>query len=134
MPTAIQIEIGNLTLEAELDNTPTARAIVKALPIETDFETWGDLYHFEIPVKLPLDDTATLEVQVGDLGYWPPRKSMTIFYGPTPATPSDSDRPVPASEVNLIGRLVDDPTILRVVAGIGHLRIARRSRRRKKKT
>jgi hypothetical protein len=132
MPTPIQIEIGNLTLEAELDSTPTARAIAKALPIESDFQTWGDEYHFEIPLELPLDDTATLEVQVGDLGYWPPERTIAIYYGPTPASPSDSDRPVPASEVNLIGRLVDDPTILRVVAGIGHLRIARRSRRRKK--
>ena len=130
MPTAIQIEIGNLKLKAELSNTPTAKAIVKALPIEAEFETWGDEYFFPIPVDMPLDDTSTLDVSVGDLGYWPPSKALAIFYGPTPASTSDSDRPIPASEVNPVGRILDDPTILRVVARVGKIRIARRSRKK----
>jgi hypothetical protein len=133
MATPILIEVGNLKLKAELDNSATAKAIAKVLPIEADFETWGDEYYFPIPVDVPLDDTATLDVQVGDLGYWPPGKALAIFYGPTPASSSDSDRPVPASEVNPVGRIVDDPTILRVVASVGHIRVSKRARTRKKK-
>jgi hypothetical protein len=40
-------------------------------------------------------------------------------------SPSNSDRPVPASQVNPVGKLVDDATILRVVAGTGHIRVCR---------
>ena len=39
MPTPILIEVGNIKLNAELSNSPTAKAIAKALPIETDFRT-----------------------------------------------------------------------------------------------
>ncbi len=121
MPTPIIIEVGNLKLKAELSDTPTAKAIAGALPIESEFDTWGDEYYFEIPVKMPLDSTATLKVNVGDLGYWPPGKALAIFYGPTPA--SSGDRPVPASEVNPVGRILDDPTLLRVVAGVRRIRV-----------
>ena len=124
MPTPIQIEVGNLKLKAELSDSPTARAIAATLPIEADFQTWGDEYYCTIPVEMPLAESATLEVQVGDLGYWPPQQALAIFYGPTPASSRDSDRPVPASEVNPVGRVLDAPTILRVVAGIGRLRIS----------
>jgi len=121
MPTPIVIEVGNLKLKAELSDTATAKMIAKSLPIEARFQTWGDEYYFEIPVKMPLDSTATLNVNVGDLGYWPPGKALAIFYGPTPA--SSGDRPVPASEVNPVGRILDDPTLLRVVAGVGRIRV-----------
>jgi hypothetical protein len=121
MPTPIVIEVGNLKLKGELSDTATAKAIAKALPLEAHFQTWGDEYYFEIPVQMPLDATATLKVNVGDLGYWPPGKALAIFYGPTPA--SSGDRPVPASEVNPVGRILDDPTLLRVVAGVGQIRV-----------
>ena len=125
MVTPIVIEVGNLKLKAELTDSPTAKAILKALPMEADFQTWGDEYYFEIPVDMPLDDTSTLEVDVGDLAYWPEGKALAIFYGPTPKSPSNSDRPVPASEVTPVGKLKDDATILRVVAGTGHIRLRR---------
>jgi hypothetical protein len=121
MPTPIIIEVGNLKLKAELSDAATAKAIAKVLPIESEFETWGDEYYFEIPVTMPLDSTATMNVNVGDLGYWPPGKALAIFYGPTPASPGD--RPVPASEVNPVGRILDDPTLLRVVSGVGRIRV-----------
>ncbi len=132
MATPISIEVGNLTLAAELSDTPTAKAIAKALPIEAEFATWGDEYYFEIPVKMPADDTATTEVDVGDLGYWPQGRCFAIFYGPTPASPTNSDRPVPASEVNPIGRVLDDVTLLRVVAGVGQIRVTKAKRQRAK--
>ena len=123
MPTPIVIEVGNLRLTAELSDTPTAQAIAGILPIETAFQTWGEGYLFPIAVDMPLDATGTLNVSVGDLGYAPPQKMLTIFYGPTPASPGD--RPVPPTKVNQVGRILDDPTLLRVVAGVGKIRLRR---------
>ena len=79
MPTPIVIEVGNLRLTAELSDTPTAQAVARLLPIEADFQTWGEEYYFPIPLDVPLDATGTLNVNVGDLGYWPPEKSLAIF-------------------------------------------------------
>jgi hypothetical protein len=111
MPAAIRITIGQTTLKGELFDSPCARAIISRLPIEARPNEWGDEYYFEIPVKIPLDESATKKVKVGDIGYWPPGKALAIFFGPTPmSTGSD---PVPASDVNLVGRILDDATALK---------------------
>jgi len=55
---------------------------------------------------MPLDETATTEVKAGDIGYWPPGRAIAIFFGPTPL--STGPEPVPASEVNIVGRIKGD--------------------------
>ena len=121
MPTQIKIIIGNLTLRAELFDTACAKAIVKKLPIETTPEEWGDEFYFEIPVTMSLDETATAKVKIGDIGYWPTGRAMAIFFGPTPmSTGSD---PVPASAVNLVGKVIDDATFLKKVKGASKISI-----------
>ena len=102
----IKIEIGPLTIDAELNDTPTAARIANALPISSRFSTWGDEIYFSIPVDAALDDSATEVVEVGDLGYWPTGKAFCIFFGPTPA--SRGQQPVPASAVNIVGRALGD--------------------------
>jgi hypothetical protein len=54
----IAIRVGTLTMEAELNDTPTAQQVVAALPIRTSFNTWGDEIYFAIPVNAKLDDSA----------------------------------------------------------------------------
>jgi hypothetical protein len=121
MPAQIQIKVNNLTLKAELFDTACAKRIVARLPIEARPNDWGDEFYFEISVNEPLDDTATTKVKVGDIGYWPPGKAMAIFFGPTPmSTGSD---PVPASAVNLVGKIIDDATVLRNAKGAVKIRI-----------
>ncbi len=110
----ILITVGDVRLKAELHDTETARAVAAALPIETGFNTWGDEFYFEIPVKEDLDETATTEVRKGDIGYWPPGSALAIFFGPTPA--STGEEPVPASDVNLVGRIQGDATALKKVS------------------
>ena len=121
MPTHVRITAGNVTLRAELSDTACAQAIVKRLPIVAEPNEWGDEFYFEIPVTASLDETATTKVKIGDIGYWPPGKAMAIFFGPTPI--STGADPVPASAVNLVGRIVDDATLLKKAASAANIRI-----------
>ncbi len=115
MPAQIRIKVDNMTLRAELFDTACAKKIIEKLPIEAKPDEWGDEYYFEIPVQESLDDTATTKVKAGDIGYWPPGRAMAIFFGPTPmSTGSD---PVPASAVNLVGKIIDDATLLKKAKG-----------------
>ena len=102
------IRIGTLTMEAELNDTHTAQQIAAALPIRTNFNTWGDEIYFAIPVDTPLDDSAREVVEMGDLGYWPPGKAFCIFFGQTPMSQPGEIRP--ASAVNVVGRVLGDAT------------------------
>jgi hypothetical protein len=121
MPTPIRIVIGKSALHAELFDSPCAKQIVDHLPIEARPNEWGDEFYFEIPVQAPLDETATTEVKVGDIGYWPPGNAMAIFFGRTPM--STGADPVPASAVNLVGRILDDATVLKREKGTNKIRI-----------
>jgi hypothetical protein len=121
MPTRIKITIADITLDAELFDTPCAKAIAGVLPIETRPDGWGDEFYFEIPVKMPLDRSATTKVAVGDIGYWPPGNALAIFFGPTPM--STGPEPVPASEVNLVGRITGETTLLKKAKGAARIRI-----------
>jgi len=111
----IIISIIDIKLNAVLFETACAKAISEKLPIEAVPNEWGDEFYFEIPVQFPLDETATTNVNHGDIGYWPPGRALAIFFGPTPM--SKGDKPVPASEVNIVGKVIDDTTPLKKVKG-----------------
>ncbi|OPY02655.1 MAG: hypothetical protein A4E60_00865 [Syntrophorhabdus sp. PtaB.Bin047] len=117
----IRITAGTVSVEAELASTPCAGAVAGVLPVTTSPNEWGDEFYFEVPVHMPLDNTATREVKAGDIGYWPPGNAVAIFFGPTPL--STGQDPVPASEVNIIGRITSDPGSLRNARGAGSIRL-----------
>jgi len=100
-------------MEAQLNDTRTARQIVAALPLRTAFNTWGDEIYFAIPVTASLDDSAQEVVEVGDLGYWPPGKALCMFFGQTPA--SQPGKIMPASAVHVVGRVLGDATQFKTV-------------------
>jgi hypothetical protein len=65
--TRIRFDFGSVTLDAELLDTPTAKAIAAALPITASALTWGEEVYFEIPVKVrkmlaPLSPQARLPI------------------------------------------------------------------------
>jgi uncharacterized protein len=122
MSRIVKILVGGVTLEAEFADTLCAMALIAAMPLEAKPNEWGDEFYFEIPVELPLDETATARVKAGDIGYWPSGNCLAIFFGPTPMS-SGSD-PVPASEVNLVGRITGDPTVLRRCKGSKLIRLS----------
>ncbi|RLB10063.1 MAG: hypothetical protein DRG59_00520 [Deltaproteobacteria bacterium] len=111
----IKITVGNVSMEAELFDTPTSKKILDVLPLETTFNTWGEEIYFEIPVTAELDDTAKDVVEIGDLGYWPTGKAFCIFFGQTPI--SEPGKIKPASAVNIIGRVLGDATEFKKVMG-----------------
>jgi len=113
MASRITITAASVTLEAELNDSPTARAIWEALPISGRASTWGDEIYFEIPVQAEQTPDARVDVEVGELGYWPVGSAFCIFFGPTPV--STSNQPRAASPVNIVGRVVGDATVFRQV-------------------
>jgi len=103
--TRITIAAGGLSVAAELNDSPTARAIVDALPITATANLWGDEIYFEIPVRVAQSPDARADVEVGDLAYWPVGHAFCIFFGPTPV--SSGDKPRAASPVNVVGQVLD---------------------------
>jgi hypothetical protein len=108
----MEIEAGQVTARAELNETETAQAIWDALPIEGVANTWGDEIYFSIPLVLEMEAGQEV-VQLGDLGYWPPGRAFCIFFGPTPASGGDEIRP--ASAVTVFGRIGGDATVFKKV-------------------
>ncbi len=124
MPEKIRIIIDDKEIEGELFDTECAKKILMALPIESDINEWGDEFYFSIGVKIPLDNTATKKVKIGDIGYWPPGEALAIFFGKTPL--SKDEEPVPASEVNLVGKLIDNPDLLKSLKGARKIKIEKK--------
>ena len=110
----MMIEVGDIRAEAVLADTPTARALFEALPLEASAMTWGDEIYFEVPVRTDLDETARELVEVGDLGYWPTGRAFCIFFGATPISGPGEVRP--ASAVNVIGRVRGDAEVFKRTA------------------
>jgi hypothetical protein len=111
----IRIRIGHVVLDAELNDTPAANKITEIFPFRGPFNTWGDEIYFSLPVNAELDESACDVVEIGDLGYWPPGHAFCIFFGKTPT--STADKIMPASAVNIIGRVRGDVTKLKEVMG-----------------
>ena len=100
-------------MSASLNTSRTADAVWAALPITAKAQTWGDEIYFGIDVKLG-EDAAREVVELGDLGYWPPGQAFCIYFGPPPMSRGDEIRP--ASAVNVVGRVLDDPRVFKRVA------------------
>ncbi|MCD5397713.1 hypothetical protein LR003_02105 [candidate division NPL-UPA2 bacterium] len=106
MSKKIKIRAEEIEMEAALNDSQTAEAIWKALPVKASANTWGEEIYFSIPVKCE-EENAQEIVSLGDLGYWPPGRAFCIFFGRTPASQGEEIRP--ASPVNIVGKILGDP-------------------------
>ncbi len=104
----IIISVGDISLAAELNDSPTARQIWEKLPMTGPASIWGEEIYFEIPVTAEQEPDSRAQVEVGELGYWPVGQAFCIFFGPTPA--SIDERPCAYSPVNVLGHVVGDAT------------------------
>jgi hypothetical protein len=113
MSRRIKVSVGEVEVYGELNQTKTADLIWKGLPIESRISTWGEEIYFSIPLRIELEESAQEIVELGDMGYWPPGTAFCVFFGPTPNSRGEEIRP--ASPVNIFGKVIGDPKVLKGV-------------------
>ena len=109
------LKFGTQRLEVDLLDTPTAKALIEALPFESRAQTWGEEVYFSTPVQAVLEKDARQVVEPGTVCFWTEGDAIALPYGRTPI--SSDERPKLASRCNILGRIVGDPKRLQAVKG-----------------
>src|SRR5262249_48224001 len=112
----IRFDFGTLALDAELLDTPTARALAAALPLTGSALTWGEEVYFEVPVKLKREADARAVVTPGEIAYWPDGHCIALGFGRTPISQGDETRLAAPCNV-WAGALSDVKALARVKPG-----------------
>lgn len=109
------------SLTAVLHDTPTARALLAALPCESSANTWGEEVYFSVPVKVKLESDARQVVDAGSVCFWVQGSALALPFGPTPVSEGDECRLVTA--VNVLGQIEGDPRRLAAVRDGNRVRV-----------
>ena len=83
------------------ETKPLLYELLDKLPLRGYAEIWGGEIYFSTPIAIL--NGGTLDLRVGDIGFWPPGSAVVIFFGKTPA--SETEKPVPASQVIVFARI-----------------------------
>jgi hypothetical protein len=102
----IRITAGKTQFEVALDDTPTAQALLEALPFASVAQTWGEELYFEAPVNANLEPEARQTVEPGTVCFWVEGSALALPWGRTPI--STDARPKLVSPCNVLGRILGD--------------------------
>jgi hypothetical protein len=112
MADIISIKAGIIQVQAELNSTKTAQALLQILPVKANVNTWGDEIYIDIQLSMDIEDGKEV-VKMGNVAYWPDGPSLCLFFGRTPASRGNEIRA--ASPVTVLGRILGDPKVLKSV-------------------
>jgi uncharacterized protein len=101
--TRIRLRAGSLSLDMDLKETPTTKALVAALPFEAQAQTWGAEVYFTCPVSVKLEADARQVVEPGTVCFWTQGNALALPFGRTPI--STDDRPKLANPCNVLGSI-----------------------------
>ena len=119
----IRFDFGALSLEAELLDTPTAKAVLAALPVTASVLTWGEEVYFDVPVTVAREPQARDVVTPGEIAYWPDGPAIAIGFGRTPISQSGETRL--ASPCNVFARALADVKALKAVKAGTRVRVTK---------
>jgi hypothetical protein len=111
----LRIEAGNAGFTVELLDTPTARALLAAVPFEARAQTWGEEVYFSTPVQARLEADARQIVEPGTVCFWTEGDAIALPWGRTPI--STDERPKLASRCNVLGRIDNPRDLQKIRAG-----------------
>ncbi len=108
-------------LTATLRDTPTARTLLAALPLQSRANTWGDEVYFGVPFSAQPEPDAAEVVEKGTVCFWLAGDAIALPFGPTPVSRGDECRLVSAA--NIVGMTEGDAESLRSVRGGDAVRV-----------
>lgn len=108
---ALRVSAGKVSFEVALEDTPTSKLVLAALPFESRAQTWGEEVYFSAPLSAKLEPGAKQVVEPGTVCFWTEGTSIALPFGRTPMSGADG-KPKLAAACNVLGRIAGDPRVL----------------------